>query len=211
MNKDYRNTKYCKPLENVTEEKNKLDAEIRKEHPRATIIYEQVSSNSSGYKEPFMEIYNYKCGYCGNSNKNLDKRSFEIDHYICESSFDSNVEAGKMENLVLSCYDCNRSKHNLHINGDYINKLHPDFKEIKDVFYRDDNYYIKISEKFKDDDFIKTFYEKLKLGYQTRRLDFLLMNMRGLCDELEGHPQHVEMLKSYVLLQEKRNLTTLSK
>lgn len=207
MKKDYRNTRYCKQLENLKEKKKVLNDKICKEHPRVKIMYNQVSDNKGVYKAPFMEMYNYKCCYCGNSITNISAIHFEVDHYICESSFDTKEEAGKIENLVLACYDCNRPKSSLLIEGEYVRKLNPDFEEITDVFYRDDDYYIKISEDFEKDDFINKFYEQLNLGYQARRLDFLLMNMRGLCDKLEGQP-HAEKLNMILTkLKEKRNLT----
>lgn len=208
MKKDYRNTKYCKPIENIKEKKSVLNKKICKEHPRVKIIYNQVSDNKGDYKASFMEMYNYKCCYCGNSIKNINSTLFEVDHYICESSFDTKEEAGKMENLVLACYDCNRPKSDLLIVGEYIRMLNPDFEDIKDVFYRDDDYYISISEDFKNDYFINKFYNQLKLGYQARRLDFLLMNMSGLCDKLEGQQQSEKLNMVLTKLKEKRNLTS---
>lgn len=208
MRNDYRNTKYCKHLVNLKEKKKILKEKICKEHPRAKIIYNQVRNNTGDYKASFMEMYNYKCSYCGNSITNISTILFEVDHYICESSFDSREEAGRMENLVLACYDCNRPKSSLLIENEYIEKLNPDFEEIKNVFYRDDDYYIQIAEKFEKDIFINKFYEQLKLGYQTRRLDFLLMNMSGLYDKIKGEPQAETLNVLLKKLKEKRNLTS---
>ncbi|MGG7162965.1 HNH endonuclease [Clostridium ihumii] len=208
MKNDYRNTIYCSELKGIDKKKELLNEKIKAEHPRIRIIYNQIKKNGSQYKKDFMKVYNYKCSYCGNSIDNLNFNLFEIDHYICESSFESNEVAGRIENLVLACYDCNRSKSKFLINDKYKEILNPDSEGIKQVFLRDDKYYIRISEKYKDDEFIKSFYNKLKLGYQSRRLDFLLMNIHGLCEKNEGKKE-IEKLKSILIrLEKKRNLTS---
>jgi 5-methylcytosine-specific restriction endonuclease McrA len=207
MKSDFRNTKYCIPLENVHKKKDALKEKICKEHPRARIIYKQVRDRSKSYKKEFMKIYNDKCGYCGNSISNISELLLEVDHYICESFFASEEDAGKMSNLVLACYDCNRSKGKLLIEGRYVGKLNPDNEEIQNVFCRDTMYYIRVAEKYKEDGFITHFYEELKLGYQTKRLDYLLMNMRGLCKKVKGKPQAEKLYEMLIKLQEKRNRT----
>ncbi|ELC8370328.1 HNH endonuclease [Clostridium perfringens] len=208
MKEDYRNTRYCPKLKDVVVKKGYLDNKIKKEHPRAKIIYNQVRENKGDYKREFMNIYNYKCSYCGNSISNLDYNLFEVDHYICESSFSSMELAGKLENLVLACYDCNRNKKGLVIKSKYKELLNPDLENIKEVFFRDENYYINITDRYIKDDFINLFYKQLKLGYQTRRLDFLLMNIRGLCNEISGHAESEKIKEILIKLEEKRNLTS---
>ena len=54
--------------------------------------------------------------------------------------------------------------------------------------------------------FIKDFYSQLKLGHQFKRIDFLLLNMRGLCDKFPGRPEINEIEIALRKLQEKRNL-----
>ena len=211
MKNDYRNSKYCSPLEDLEVKKKILNEKICNEHPRTRIIYNQVKDKNGSYKNKFMEIYNYKCSYCGNSIANISSNLFEIDHYICESSFESKKIAGKIENLVLACYDCNRSKSNFLIKDEYIDILSPDLDKIKDVFYRDELFSIQISEEYNNDMFVKSFYEQLKLGYQSRRLDFLLINLRGLCEKHDGKP-HAEKINVILRkLQQKRNLTSFKK
>ncbi len=208
MKNDYRNTKYCKPLSELESKKKTLNDQILKEHPRVKIVYNQVHDSNKPYKTPFMEMYNYKCAYCGNSIANIDIRLFEVDHYIHESSFgDDKSTAGRIENLVLSCYDCNRAKSDFLIEGEYIDKLNPDLDGITDVFYRDENYYIQISDIYDSDLTVKKFYNQLKLDYNTRRLDFLLLNLRGLRDSIKGQTQADKLNSILLKLMEKRNLT----
>lgn len=208
MENDYRNTSYCTALQELGLKKRTLNDEICKNHPRVKIIYNQIKDNDKRYKTKFMEIYNYKCSYCGNSIDNISVNLLEVDHYICESSFDSNEKAGRIENLVLACYDCNRSKSSLLIEDGYLDILNPDLEHIKKVFCRDDFYYIQISEEYKNDEFVKQFYNKLKLGYQSRRLDFLLMNLNGLCKKYDAKPQAAKLNAILRRLQQKRNLTS---
>ncbi len=208
MENDYRNTIFCPKLEDIDKKKEKLNEEITQEHTRVKIIYNQIKDKDNVYKAKFMKIYNYKCSYCGNSIDNINSNLFEVDHYICESSFKSKEVAGKIENLVLACYDCNRAKSDFLIENKYRDILNPDLEKIKDVFFRDEMYYIGISDEYKNDKFIKSFYDKLKLAYQSRRLDFLLINILGLCEKVEGKPQAEKLNIILRKLQQKRNLTS---
>jgi len=103
------------------------------------------------------------------------------------------ANAGYIENLVLSCYDCNRAKSDLEFYDQdlHLHKIHPDEAEITEAFVRDDNYYIRISEEKNGDKTVKEFYEKVDLGNQLHRLDYLLLNMRGLCRKItDKHPAY---------------------
>lgn len=208
MKTDYRNTKYCSKLDSLAEKKRKLNEEVYEAHPKVKIIYNQIKDNKGIYKSRFIEIYNYKCSYCGNSILNISSNLFEVDHYICESSFNSKEDAGKIENLVLACYDCNRAKSGFLIEESYSQLLNPDLESITDIFFRDDMYYIKIVDKYKDDKFVKLYYNQLKFGYQSRRLDFLLMNIRGMSKKAEGSPRYEKLNAIISKLQYKRNLTS---
>lgn len=69
------------------------------------------------------------------------------------------------------------------------------------------NYYIRISEKKNGDKTIKEFYEKVDLGNQLHRLDYLLLNMRGLCKKItDKHPAYGKLMEAIDLLQHKRNV-----
>lgn len=176
---DYRKTKYCPSFENINLNKNKFLEDLKLEFPEIEDIYSKISKNDDLYKIKFMKIYNYRCSYCGVSLNVLNKRMFEIDHYIYRKSpkFKDNNEADKIENLVLSCQYCNRKKRDFSIPDTEYILLYPDGEEIKKVFYRDEQYYIRISNNYLPNQTINKFYKKLKLDAEVRRLDFLLINL----------------------------------
>lgn len=180
---DYRNTTYCKKLKEISKKKESLKNKMRNDnHTRTENFYDLVRSE---YKGDYLNIYNYKCAYCGASIFTLDYDLFEIDHYKNEASYSNRSEAGTLENLVLACRTCNRSKGSLTIEEDYLEKLQPDKKEIKKIFYRTDSYEIKIKPEYEGDSEILKFYKKLKLDYEFRKLDFLLLNLEGMYKTLE--------------------------
>lgn len=205
MTNDYRNTKYCPVLENVVNEKQNLEKSIREKHPRQKNMYNKIHDRSTIFNRKFLEIYNCKCAYCGVSMKVLPAILFEVDHFVAESAYEDKAEAGKVSNLVLSCYQCNRNKREFLIKDEYITRLCTDSGEIAEVFYRDLNYYICISENYRNDETIKAFYGKLQLDHQSRRLDYLLMNMRGLHKQIEQTSEGGRLAEAILLLQEKRN------
>lgn len=210
---DYRNSQYCPNLVDVKEKKDSLDALIRKESPRTKIIYNKISSREEKYNKMFAEIYNCKCGYCGCQWGLLPLESFEVDHFINEASFlktaEGKSEAGKIDNLIWSCVSCNRGKQGLTIEAPYTELLNPDFANIASVFERDEQYYIKISEKYKDDKFINKFYEQLHLGYEARRLDYLLLEMAGLCQRETDEKKKNKLYRMMFQLSSKRNKTSV--
>lgn len=202
---DYRNTEYCPKLENVTSKKKTLEDKIKEKHPRQKIIYNKVHVKDTEFNEEFCRIYNRKCAYCGVSMNVIPNKLFEVDHFIAESSFSSEIEAGKLSNLVLACYQCNRNKGEFLIEGEYIEKLNTDDGKIATVFYRDENYYIRISKDYVGDKTINDFYNKLQLVHQTRRLDYLLDSMYGLYEKIKGTKQGAKLAEGILLVQRKRN------
>jgi hypothetical protein len=209
MSKDYRNTAYCLAFDSLDQKKVCLNSMLLNKHPNLKDMHNKLKDNKEQYKKEFMKIYNHKCVYCGNSIDNLSLTSFEIDHYICKKAFKNKVEAGKMENLVLSCYDCNRSKGEFLIIDKYRQLLNPDLLSLQTVFVRNNLFYIEISDAYKNDVFIKSFYEKLKLSYQARRLDFLLLNLNGLYKKHAGTTIGDKLCNILIKIKAKRNLTSL--
>lgn len=209
MNKDYRNTKYCEPLSEIANKKKKVAAAIVKEHPHARDMHTYISPNDSEYKTEFMKAYNWKCSYCGVSIELIPKHMFEIDHFTYKESprfGGSKAAAGYIENLVLSCHDCNHSKSSLEIPENMHCFLHPDSPKITDTFVRDEQYYIRINDEMKDNSIIEEFYEKLDLGNELHRIDYLLMNMKGLYNKVKDKSsRYNKLLEAIDLLQKRRN------
>ena len=202
---DYRNTEYCPMLEHVEEKKKALKDKIKLVHPRQKIMYNKLHNRNTIFNKEFCSIYNCKCAYCGVSMDILPATLFEVDHYVAESLFDNKEEAGKIENLVLSCYQCNRNKKEFEIAGEYIEKFNTDDGKIAYIFFRDDQYYIRIREDYIGDDIVNKFYSQLQLVHQTRRLDYLLINMRGLHKKIEGTVQGGKLAEAILIMQRNRN------
>lgn len=207
MADDYRNTKYCPTLSELPEKKEKIKQAILKEHPQAKDFYPYLSKNSLGFKQQFVETYNGKCSYCGVPIGIIGWKQLEVDHFIPKGSsrFTTKAQAGNIENLVLACYDCNRSKSNFELGDEDCHKIHPDGSDICKSFIRDENYYIRISEGRSTDESVIRFYNKIGLDKQIHRLDYLLMNMCGLRDLLKDNPSaYVKLNEAIELMQQKR-------
>ena len=206
MKKDYRNTVYEVLNKNIINDKNALEERIKREHPKVKIIYNQINKKDSEYNKRFRNIYNNKCAYCGITTDVISSELLEIDHFICESSFKENkIKAGEINNLVLSCKKCNRAKSDFKWEEEYTSKFSVDDGNITELFYRDEDYSIKIKGKYITDKTICSFYRKLKLNEEIRRLDFLLMNMYGFYNKYSENKNIYRILEYIVLLQKKRN------
>lgn len=68
-----------------------------------------------------------------------------------------------------------------------------------------DKYYIRIKDDYIEDEIINGFYNQLQLVHQTRRLDYLLINMQGLHKKLEGTIQGGRLAEAILIMQRKRN------
>ncbi len=207
MTNDYRNTKYCPELKDLINKKDRIKQAVLNEHPRARDLHTYISDNSLCFKQQFIEAYNGKCCYCGVPLSVIGWKQFEVDHFIPKDSirFKRKSDAGYIDNLVLACYDCNRSKSDLELKDEDSYKVNPDHDYICKSFYRDDDYSIRISKEFSDDEPVKLFYKQLRLDSQTHRLDYLLVSMRGLRDKLQNKPEaYTQLNKAIELIQAKR-------
>ena len=180
MKNDYRNSNYCIALTNVEEKVLNFKKQILEERPRVTNLYKILRKKTSIEKRQFIALFNNKCVYCGNSINNIPIDSFEIDHYRPQSK--NAEEINDILNLVPSCVTCNRGKSGINMTGNYLDKLKPSNNRISDIFVREDNYSIEIDKKYAQDGFIIKFYNQLKFGHEARRLDYLLLELRGLCE-----------------------------
>lgn len=207
--KDYRNTEYCPILNKVEEQKQVLEKEIKSEFPRTKIVYNKVNNRDSVYHKKIAEIYNNKCAYCGALWGLLPVESFEVDHFLNEASFpdttEGRAEAGKMINLTWSCISCNRGKRGITIKPPYDDLLNVDNGNIAMVFRRDGDYYIRICDTYKDDKFIKQFYDSLHLEYETRRLDYLGLQLEGMYQAEKDETRKRKLGESLSILLKRRN------
>lgn len=125
----------------------------------------------------------------------------EIYDYTQDKMFDD------MGNLILSCHDCNHNKNSFWIEKEEMDTLNPDGEKIKNVFIRDDKYYIRINDEFKENTTIEGFYNKLCLGSELHRLDYLIMNIIGLQRSCEDNSDlYVGLGKILDTIREKRNI-----
>lgn len=209
MADDYRNTKYCPNLTDLINKKNAIKKAVLSKYPQAKDMHTYISRNNEPFKQLFVEAYNGKCAYCGASTDIMPWRMLEIDHFIPKvaARFEqSKANAGYIENLVLACYDCNRSKRAFECPDEDIQKVHPDCVGILDSFVRDDEYYIRIGSKMNADKTVVSLYQQMDLGSQPHRIDYLLMNMRGLCEKItDEHPAYGRLMGAIDLLQRRRN------
>lgn len=208
--KDYRNTQYCPVFNNIDKKKRELEEIIKSECPRTKITYNKVRDRKGKYHEKFAEIYNKKCAYCGALWELLPVESFEVDHFINEDAFpkstEGRAEAGRMENLVWSCISCNRGKHEITIQMPYENILNADNGNITNVFFRDEDFNIKICDTYQEDEFIQNFYKKLHLGYESRRLDYLGLQLRGRYLREKDKVKKSQLGHALSILMRKRNM-----
>ncbi|MDE6873003.1 MAG: hypothetical protein K2P87_00885, partial [Lachnospiraceae bacterium] len=134
------------------------------------------------------------------------------DHFINEDSFHDTTkgreEAGRMENLVWSCISCNRGKSGFLIKPPYDERLNVDNGNIADVFVRDKDYYIRISDTYQGDEFIQQFYEKLHLGYEARRLDYLCLQLDGKYKVETDEKRRQKLGECLAKLMKQRNCMT---
>lgn len=206
---DYRRTKYCPELVDIQQKKKDVETLVKAEHPKAIDMHSYISNNSQRFKLEFIKAYNCKCAYCGVSNALIKKNEFEIDHFLYEKAagFDTKKDAGYIENLILACHDCNHNKNAFSITKEDAERLHPDGEQIKEIFIRDELYYICIRDEYKGNTNIVDFYDRLRLGSELHRLDYLLMNVIGLQKVCEkNHELYAGLGRIFNEIIRKRNI-----
>ena len=197
---DYRNTDSCPSLEKISEKKSALVQGLSRNH----YLFVQKGSG----KQEFAKIYNHKCAYCGVLTDIKRISCFQIDHIVCKTSERWKEKEGKddISNLAFSCEECNQSKHDFEITSEYDNVLNPDYG-LGEVFTRDENSYaISISDCYKNDETIKSFYRKMHFDSTFRRIDYLLVKMHRLKENQSISEELSEKIGSlYLELLEKVN------
>lgn len=172
-------------------------------------MHSYISDNSQKFKLEYIKAYNRKCAYCGASSDLIKKSEFEIDHFLYKKAavFETKKDAGYIENLILSCHDCNHAKGSFWIEKEDFEVLNPDGEIIKNVFIRDKQYYIQINDKFKQNITVESFYNKLHLDSELHRLDYLIMNIIGLQRSCENNSElYVGLGRILDIIRQKRNI-----
>ena len=134
-----------------------------------------------------------------------------LGHYAFSKDTAGRSEAGKVSNLVLACYSCNRGKGKLMIDEDHQGTLNPDDGSIAQVFDRNEDYYICIRPDYAEDQVVVDFYQKLLLGSEFRRLDYLLLEIKNfISTQRTSTPTVAEKLEQCLgALIMKRNKTLI--
>lgn len=207
MTNDYRETKFCRgTYRSIKPRKDKLLEKIKNQHPKIENIYKIVSPRKSDFHSDFMSIYSYKCAYCGVSIDLISKSSFEIDHIVNKKSDFFKKHPGEnpnsIKNLALACRTCNGNKLDFDLSSKGTFQLHPDDSNISQVFVRDEKYYIRIAKEYSTEPLVKAFYNKLQLGSEIHRLDYILMSLHEL---RKLKPEITYIDKAIVRLTQKRN------
>ena len=73
------------------------------------------------------------------------------------------------------------------------------------LFRRDSDYYIRVCDTYKSDAFVQQFYENLHLGYETRRLDYLGLQLEGKYRAEKDEKRKCKLGESLSILMKKRN------
>ncbi|WP_142999014.1 HNH endonuclease, partial [Streptococcus mitis] len=178
---DYRFTNFENyNYSDLKQQKDALGKEIdEKAISNIGLHYDKIKPKESKYYEKFEEIYYHKCAYCGVSTAINPAPLYEIDHFFNElqTTFGSdNLSVDIIDNLILSCRNCNQSKKEFAVN-DVFSIIHPDSREIKEVFNRGEHFEIKIAPQYCKNGKIQSFYNKMKFHYRFRKLDYLLLNL----------------------------------
>lgn len=207
MSEDYRLTEYDLLNAKLNENKQAVENLVKLDHPRARDMHAYISDRRKHYRNAFIRAYNGRCAYCGVSSVVISTELFEIDHFKFAKGFVHKADAGYIANLVLACHSCNHAKSDLDISGEMETILHPDNKQITNIFLRDDAYYIRIRDGYVNVPEIREFYARLDLGGEIHRLDYLVMSMNGLREKIGSTHKAVSILdRALNLLRNRRNI-----
>ena len=92
------------PLTHISYENVKFDIQLMRNPEISGVEYQQGQLQGYEVREYLLEKYDRKCVYCGKKNIPL-----EIEHIIPKSRGGTN----RIDNLTISCHDCNQKKGNL--------------------------------------------------------------------------------------------------
>ena len=180
---DYRCNKYRYSYTEYLfrEKKQDFKKKVSDVHPKITNFYKNVKKIEFSKNFDFKKsIYNNSCVYCGLSAILIPKSTFEIDHVLPKSVKEDNG----IYNIVCACKYCNRKKSDFYCES-YDNQelLHPDNNHLQEVFYRDQEYYIRVNDLYKNNSDIVGFYKQLGLMDENKRIEYLILEIRDFCEK----------------------------
>ena len=199
--KDYRSTEtdIFPSEEDINSHKN----EVLKGH-RIPNHYSFIHKRGSHANTEFRKAFNYKCAYCGVNEEINSVLLFEVDHYICQTSTKLSIDFNNFDNLVNSCYACNRHKSGIDIEDNYLDILNPK-KNIQNVFTRGEDFTITINSNYSSDEYISDFYKKMKFDHNLRRIDFLILSITDLESTISNQEIKEKLIVLIENLKQKRN------
>lgn len=216
---DYRNTSYCKDKHCFKTRKAIFYNKFKNDHPRVTNDYSYLNDGSKKENREFKDIYFLKCAYCGVTNQVIGISRYELDHFLPQATtkkdtiikldvlkeIDKN-KINSIENIVCSCQFCNRQKRAFLCEESENNLilLHPDNNLLPQVFYREEDYSIKVKSEYQHNKDIEQFYYALKLDNEIRRIDYLLMEMKDFCKIYEDDGLVLKIKEIISKIEQKR-------
>lgn len=212
MINDYRYTLYCDKKGDVREKKRDVENSVKAKHPKSKNMYRYISDNKKPFKESFASAYNDRCSYCGLTRNLLRLESFEIDHWVCQNHqqfqgvASKNNNLNSIDNLCLSCPDCNRKKSDFDVKRLPFNLDGEGDKAIENYFERDNSFKICIKKEHLSNQELEEFYNEMDFGSLVHRIDYLLESIDGLKQRLSGNIDvHNRLGNIYAELSKKRN------
>lgn len=202
--KDYRVIGNNNPFKDIHIKKKDLQETLESDHKNVKSHYKLINRIDSEYNPKFAKIYGERCAYCGIDYDIKDHKSFVVDHFICKASGGDD----HINNLVYACKYCNDKKSHFKIPEEDFKILNPD-QELGKTFYRDEMFYIKISETYINNDSVKNFYIKMSFDYDRRRIEYLILAINKLLSTIQNKDKEHHLLKILKKLMNKYNRRSL--
>lgn len=164
---DYRCPDFVTDYAGIKKKKQNLDRILTSKLRNRNNDYSHISSEAK-WKSEFSQVYGERCAYCGVSTAVEPLRCFQIDHLVATSRGGGN----NLDNLIFSCVKCNQKKKNKELPLDDV--FHPDSETIGEVFVRNPDFTLSISDRYKDNVMAQVYFNVLRLDEWKRSLDYSL-------------------------------------
>jgi HNH endonuclease. len=180
-----------------------MKIKYRMKHPKRTFL--DKYDNYKKYKQPLMEDFNHRCGYCDAIDTWLGgSRFYHIDHFKPKSLF-PHLET-EYSNLVYSCPYCNIFKSNDWVEDEGAGYIDPCHEEYSNHFFRDR--FGNIQPETKQGSFISKklhlYLIRHSVLWNLARLEKLIVSIHELIETKKYEGEAIQRLKErhYVLTKE---------